>query len=256
MSASQVLRDAIEQGVIELGLKCPANFATRLEKFIQSLVKWNKVYNLTSIRDPEAMVALHLLDSLAVAPFVASYATPFLSRPSMTSKQDQVVSVPAVKILDVGSGAGLPGIPLAMYFPQFEFVLLDSNGKKTRFLQQMQIELKLTNVTIVQSRVEDYAGQFEIVMCRAFANLADISQGLQHLLVDEGNLLAMKGKPEVDDSLQQKVDDSLQQKVDDSTQSGLKIAEVHALQVPGIDAERHLYVLQRPLNNHCDVQPS
>jgi 16S rRNA (guanine527-N7)-methyltransferase len=135
-----------------------------------------------------------------------------------------------------------------MYYPQLEFVLLDSNGKKTRFLQQMQIELKLTNVTVVQSRVEDYAGQFELILCRAFAKLTDISQGLQHLLADKGNLLAMKGK--------QEVDDALSNIADDSTQSALKIAQVHALQVPGIDAERHLYVLQRLLNNHCDVQPS
>ncbi|MFT6010519.1 MAG: 16S rRNA (guanine527-N7)-methyltransferase [Candidatus Azotimanducaceae bacterium] len=229
MSANQALQGAIEQGMVELGLHCPADLVLRLERFIQNLVKWNKVYNLTSIRDPEAMVTLHLLDSLAVAPFLAELAAP-------------------ARVLDVGSGAGLPGIPLAMYYPQLEFVLLDSNGKKTRFLQQMQIELKLTNVTVVQSRVEDYAGQFELILCRAFAKLTDISQGLQHLLADKGNLLAMKGK--------QEVDDALSNIADDSTQSALKIAQVHALQVPGIDAERHLYVLQRLLNNHCDVQPS
>jgi 16S rRNA (guanine527-N7)-methyltransferase len=230
MSASPTLQVAIQQGIIALGLTCPADLAPRLERFIHSLVKWNKVYNLTSIRNPDAMVALHLLDSLAVVPFIGSLTAPFLVMPEGSS----------VKILDVGSGAGLPGIPLAMYYPQFEFVLLDSNGKKTRFLQQMQIELKLTNVTVVQSRVEDYAGQFELVTCRAFANLTDISQSLQHLLADEGKLLAMKGK----------------QHVDDSKQSALTIAAIHALRVPGIDAERHLYVMQRPLNKHCDVQPS
>ena len=235
MSARQSLQDAIEQGILALGLHATDDLAPRLERFIHSLVKWNKVYNLTSIRDPEAMVALHLLDSLAVAPFIESITAPFPSGSSM-------------QILDVGSGAGLPGIPLAMYYPQFDFVLLDSNGKKTRFLQQMRIELKLTNVTVVQSRVEDYAGQFKLIMCRAFANLSDISQGLQHLLADEGNLLAMKGKRGVDDSVPKKVDDAIQ--------SALKIAQVYALQVPGIDAERHLYVMRRPLNNHCDVLPS
>jgi 16S rRNA (guanine527-N7)-methyltransferase len=225
MSGSQALQGAIIQGISELGLPCPADLAPRLERFIHSLVKWNKVYNLTSIRDPDAMVALHLLDSLAVAPFL----TPFLD-----------ASGSPLRILDVGSGAGLPGIPLAMYYPQLEFVLLDSNGKKTRFLQQMQIELGLANVTVVQSRVEDYVGQFTLIMCRAFANLTDISQGLQHLLAADGSLLAMKGK----------------QELDGSSTSALRVTQVHALQVPGVDAERHLYVMHRPSNNHCDVQPS
>jgi 16S rRNA (guanine527-N7)-methyltransferase len=225
MSGSQTLQGAIIQGISELGLACPAALAPRLERFIHSLVKWNKVYNLTSIRDPDAMVTLHLLDSLAVAPFL----TPFLDG-----------SGSPLRILDVGSGAGLPGIPLAMYYPQLEFVLLDSNGKKTRFLQQMQIELGLANVTVVQSRVEDYVGQFTLIMCRAFANLTDISQGLQHLLAADGSLLAMKGK----------------QELDGSSPSALQVKQVHALQVPGVDAERHLYVMHRSPNNHCDVQPS
>jgi 16S rRNA (guanine527-N7)-methyltransferase len=228
MSGNQPLQAAIEQGIKALELQGPAGLAPRLERFLHSLVKWNKVYNLTSIRDPQAMVALHLLDSLALVPFLAALQT------------ENTHSTAPIQVLDVGSGAGLPGIPLAMYYPQLEFVLLDSNGKKTRFLQQMQIELGLNNVKVVQSRVEDYTGQFKLIMCRAFANLADISQGLQHLLAQDGSLLAMKGK----------------QEFNDPQQSALQVGQVHTLQVPGIEAERHLYILTRPLNNHRDVQPS
>jgi len=213
MTNSLALLGSIEWGISQLGLAGHSGLGAQLERFLHGLIKWNKAYNLTAIRDPQQMVALHLMDSLAVAPYVFGAA-------------DQLSATP---VLDVGSGAGLPGIPLALYYPQTEFVLLDSNGKKTRFLQQMKIELGLANVSIIQARVEDYDGAFEQVICRAFASLANIVTTTQHLVAEGGSLLAMKGKLE---------DEKL-------TATELQVVAVHALEVPGIEAERHLYELRR-----------
>ena len=235
MSASPSLRSAITKGISDLGLAPEADIAPQLEQYVHGLVKWNTAYNLTAIRDPQQMVALHLLDSLAVVPYIDAAAaldavTPDLT-PNLTAELSQ--DRQSGQILDVGSGAGLPGIPLALYYPQIRFVLLDSNGKKTRFLQQMQIELGLVNVTVVQARVEAHKGLYKQVICRAFANLADIASASQHLLAAGGSLLAMKGKRE-------------------SAHLGttvLRVAKVIPLDVPGIAAERHLYVLHRH-DNH------
>ena len=235
MSASPSLRSAITKGISDLGLAPEADIAPQLEQYVHGLVKWNTAYNLTAIRDPQQMVALHLLDSLAVVPYIDAAAaldavTPDLT-PNLTAELSQ--DRQSGQILDVGSGAGLPGIPLALYYPQIRFVLLDSNGKKTRFLQQMQIELGLVNVTVVQARVEAHKGLYKQVICRAFANLADIASASQHLLAAGGSLLAMKDKRE-------------------SAHLGttvLRVAKVIPLDVPGIAAERHLYVLHRH-DNH------
>lgn len=235
MSASLSLRSAITKGISDLGLAPEADIAPQLEQYVHGLVKWNTAYNLTAIRDPQQMVALHLLDSLAVVPYIDAAAaldavTPDLT-PNLTAELSQ--DRQSGQILDVGSGAGLPGIPLALYYPQIRFVLLDSNGKKTRFLQQMQIELGLANVTVVQARVEAHKGLYRQVICRAFANLADIASASQHLLAAGGSLLAMKGKRE-------------------AAHLGttvLRVAKVIPLDVPGIAAERHLYVLHRH-DNH------
>ena len=239
MSASPSLRSAITKGISDLGLAPEADIAPQLEQYVHGLVKWNTAYNLTAIRDPQQMVALHLLDSLAVVPYIDAAAaldavTPDLTSdltPNLTAELSQ--DRQSGQILDVGSGAGLPGIPLALYYPQIRFVLLDSNGKKTRFLQQMQIELGLANVTVVQARVEAHKGLYRQVICRAFANLADIASASQYLLAAGGSLLAMKGKRE-------------------AAHLGttvLRVAKVIPLDVPGIAAERHLYVLHRH-DNH------
>jgi 16S rRNA (guanine527-N7)-methyltransferase len=235
MSASPSLRSAITKGISDLGLAPEADIAPQLEQYVHGLVTWNTAYNLTAIRDPQQMVALHLLDSLAVVPYIDAAAaldavTPDLT-PNLTAELSQ--DRQSGQILDVGSGAGLPGIPLALYYPQIRFVLLDSNGKKTRFLQQMQIELGLVNVTVVQARVEAHKGLYKQVICRAFANLADIASASQHLLAAGGSLLAMKGKREAA---------HLETTV-------LRVAKVIPLDVPGIAAERHLYVLHRH-DNH------
>ena len=213
MTNNSALLSSIEWGINQLGLEDHSGLGTQLERFLQGLVKWNKAYNLTSIRDPQQMVSLHLMDSLAVVPYI--FGGP---------------------VIDVGSGAGFPGIPLALCYPQTQFVLLDSNGKKTRFLQQMKIELGLSNVSIVQARVEDYEGAFEQVICRAFASLANIVTTTQHLVAEGGSLLAMKGKLE---------DENL-------AATALQLAAVHSLEVPGIEAERHLYVLRRPTHHQKD----
>ena len=236
MSASPSLRSAITKGISDLGLAPEADIAPQLEQYVHGLVKWNTAYNLTAIRDPQQMVALHLLDSLAVVPYIDAAAaldavTPDLT-PNLTAELSQ--DRQSGQILDVGSGAGLPGIPLALYYPQIRFVLLDSNGKKTRFLQQMQIELGLANVTVVQARVEAHKGLYKQVICRAFANLADIASASQHLLAAGGSLLAMKGKREAANL----------------GTTVLRVAKVIPLDVPGIAAERHLYVLHRHDNHH------
>lgn len=144
-----------------------------LVQYLNLLHKWNSVYNLTSVRDMQIMVVRHILDSLAVLPWVNGN-----------------------RLLDVGSGAGLPGIPLALALPQRHVVLLDSNGKKTRFLQEVKRQLKLENIEIVQNRVETYRPTqgFDTVMSRAFSDLNQMIHWTQHLLNSPGLWLAMKGR--------------------------------------------------------------
>ncbi len=176
---TKVLRDGIEF----LKLDNDENKLELLLKFIALIAKWNKAYNLTAVRDPEAMVSLHLLDSLAVCPHLHG-----------------------ARLIDIGTGAGLPGIPLAIYQPDKEFVLLDSNAKKTRFVQQAILELGLKNVSVLHSRVEDYqpAALFDTVLCRAFANMQTILTLTGHLLTENGLLLAMKGQTPTDELVQLK----------------------------------------------------
>lgn len=163
----------LASGVAELGLTIGEEQIDRMLAFLQLIEKWNKAYNLTAIRRAEEMVGVHLLDSLSVAPFVNGQS-----------------------VIDVGTGAGLPGIPLAICLPDKNFVLLDSNHKKTRFVQQAVIELGLKNVTVCQERVELYQPEqgFDVVVTRAFANLWDIVLLTSHLLAGTGTLLAMKGQ--------------------------------------------------------------
>lgn len=160
----------LEQGLEQLKLALDVG---PLLDYLALLVKWNKAYNLTAMTDPDEMVTRHLLDSLALAPFIDGQ-----------------------RILDVGSGAGLPGIPLAMAFPGKNVVLIDSNGKKTRFLAEAKRVLSLANVEIVQGRVENYLPPiaFDIVVSRAFSHLSDFIHWTDHLLADTGQWLAMKGQ--------------------------------------------------------------
>ncbi len=201
-----VCREKLEQGIEALALDVAKPHVESLYRFIQLIAKWNKAYNLTAVRDPLEMVSLHMLDSLAILPHL---------------------KLP--RVADIGTGAGLPGIPLALCLPDCHFTLVDSNSKKTRFVQQAVLELKLKNVDVVHSRVELLQPEvlFSTVICRAFASMTDILQLTGHLLADDGLLLAMKAQqPE-------------QELIDLGEQYS-----VIPLIVPGIDAERCLIRLE------------
>jgi 16S rRNA (guanine527-N7)-methyltransferase len=170
------MRDCHEilvSGLEALQLRLTEDQIAQLLNFIKLIEKWNKAYNLTAIRNREDMVSLHLLDSLAVAPYITGQ-----------------------RIIDIGTGAGLPGIPLAIIMPETVFTLLDSNAKKTRFVQQVILELKLKNVSVFHRRVEDFHPEqpFDEIITRAFTSLSDMIQLTRHLLDKDGALLAMKGK--------------------------------------------------------------
>ena len=177
-----------------------------LVAYLELFIKWNKAYNLTAIRDPREMIKLHLLDSLAVHPHIDS----------------------GQNIIDVGTGPGLPGMVLAIMNPDKRFTLLDSNGKKTRFLFQAKTALKLDNVSIVNDRVEAYhpAAPFDMIMSRAFASLQDMTHWCQHLRAPNGHFLAMKGQYPEDEI--------------EALAGRYQITETISLTVPGVDAERHL----------------
>jgi 16S rRNA (guanine527-N7)-methyltransferase len=178
--------------------------------YVGLLDKWNKAYNLTSVRDPKEMLVRHILDSIVVNPFL---------------KGD--------RFIDVGTGPGLPGIPLAIVRPDSHFTLLDSLGKRVRFLRQVQHELKLTNIEPVQSRVEEFPAEppFDGVISRAFASLQDMISWCHHLpKAETGRFYALKGV---------RPDDELAQ-----LPSGIELVSVERLHVPTLDGERHLVILK------------
>lgn len=202
------------EGLQELQLSLAKADQQKLLDFLQILQKWNTRFNLTAITTPDKMISHHLLDSLAIAPHLPPAAT---------------------QILDVGSGAGFPGIPLAVYFPQKHWTLLDSNGKKTRFLTQVKTELNLQNVTVVQARMEDWqpAQQFEIIVTRAVGAIKLIIEQTAHLLLPAGKWLFMKSTDE---------HDCLQELNQPST--------IHALHIPRLDASRYLITIHKPNYNN------
>lgn len=204
---TQQLLDDLQQGIRAMGLELPEQAPQRLIDYIGLLQHWNKAFNLTAIRDPREMISKHLLDSLSVQPYIAGGL-----------------------VADVGSGAGLPGIPLAIALPQTQFVLIDTNGKKTRFLTQAKIALGLDNVEVVNQRVEDYRPMddghriyFDTVIARAYANTGDILNTTAHLHKPETRILIMQGK----------LDKTLDV-------PGYILKQSHTLNVYGLDAERHL----------------
>ncbi len=165
----------LTKGCRELGVELEPKAQERLLDYLALFIKWNKAYNLSAIRDPREMIDKHLLDSLAIVP--------------------QLLPSPADSILDVGTGGGLPGIPLAIVFPDKRFTLLDSAGKKTRFLLQTAHALGLKNVSVENRRVETFQPEkkFDIVVSRAFASIHDMISGCKHLLSVGGEFWAMKG---------------------------------------------------------------
>ena len=208
--AVRELEELLACALPELGLPADPARITALLRFVALLSKWNRAYNLTSIRDERDMVIRHVLDSLSALPFLAGQ-----------------------RVLDVGTGAGLPGILLALYQPERQFTLLDSVGKKLRFVQHAAAELKLTNLEVVQARVQQFqpAVPFDTIICRAFSALADFVRGCGRLLAPGGRLLAMKGQhPEAELAL---------------LPGDWAVTEVVPLQVPLLEAARHMVVVQR-----------
>lgn len=170
-----------DSGLISLQCNTTHQQLDQLKRYVALLYRWNKTYNLTAIREPHQMIPLHIFDSLAAAPYILGH-----------------------HCLDVGSGGGLPGIPLAIMQPQRIFTLLDTNGKKTRFMQQAAIELGLNNINVVQIRVENWQPQekFDTIISRAFASIIDFVDASSHHLSKNGQMLAMKGQfPESELSL-------------------------------------------------------
>jgi 16S rRNA (guanine527-N7)-methyltransferase len=196
---------ALQRGLGELGLALPEGAQEKFLAYLELLAKWNKTYNLTAIRDPDKMISHHLLDSLAVLPHL-----------------------PAGLLADIGSGGGLPGIPLAIAQPARRVMLNDANHKKAAFLQQAVIELKLTNAQVHIGRVQAWrpAQRFACVITRGFAELADFISACRHLLAPGGVLAAMKGvfpRAELE-----------------RVPAGADCRDVRRLQVPLLEAERHL----------------
>lgn len=177
-------------------------------RYVELLARWNQAFNLTAVREPAEMARRHILDSVVLAPFVAG------------------------SLLDVGTGAGLPGLVLAAVRPGIAVTLLDSNGKKIRFCRQAIAELGVKNAVAVQARVEDYrpGERFVTVVSRAYASLADFITSTRHLLAEGGTFLAMKGAYPHDEL--------------NALPAGVRVIGVHPLNVPGLDAERHLVEME------------
>lgn len=204
------LDSALKEGIAAQGLQVEDQARAAMLQYLGLLQRWNKAYNLTSIKDPAQMLSYHLLDSLSIGPHLQGQS-----------------------FIDVGTGAGLPGIPLAVTHPDKTFSLLDSNGKKIRFLFQIKTALKLGNVKEMQGRVEEYKPEqrYDGVISRAFASLTDMIEGSEHLLVAGGRFYAMKGRyPDKELSALPK---------------GYKVEQAIELEVPTLDQQRHLVIIKK-----------
>jgi 16S rRNA (guanine527-N7)-methyltransferase len=203
----------LSEGIEVLGLAIPRETQTRMLQYLALIRKWNQVHNLTAVREPEAMLVRHLLDSLAILPHVAG-----------------------PRIADVGSGAGLPGIPLALARPEWRVTLVETNHKKTAFLQQARIELDLKNVEVMTERVENFhpVDGFDIVISRAFSDLADFAGLAGHLCAPGnggGRLVAMKGVYPHEELAQ--------------LPAQFMVEKILPVTVPGLEAERHLVLIKQ-----------
>tara|TARA_B100000686_G_scaffold349291_1_gene442319 strand:+ start:2547 stop:3179 length:633 start_codon:yes stop_codon:yes gene_type:complete len=207
------LESQLDEGVSALGIVLPEGVAGQLLQYLDLMEKWGKVYNLTAIRKPEVMLGLHLFDSLAILPYISG---PLLA--------------------DVGSGAGLPGIPLALARPDWHVVLFESNQKKAIFLQQVRIELNLKNIEVIAERVESFSPRqmFDTVISRAFSGLVDYVQKAGHLCKEAdkgGTMVAMKGERPREELVQ--------------IPEQFVINKISPIMVPGLNAKRHLVFINR-----------
>jgi len=202
--------EELNQGARELGVDLSEVQHEKLLDYLSLLIKWNKAYNLTAVRDPDEMVSRHLLDSLSVVPYIQGE-----------------------RQLDVGSGGGMPGIPLAILFPDMHVTCLDSNGKKTRFLTQVKLELKLDNLQVIHSRAEAFQPEqpFTGIISRAFSSLEDFTQWTRHMGDTHTRWLAMKGLHPADELVALPAD--------------FRLESAQALAVPGCQGQRHLLILRR-----------
>lgn len=201
------MKKLLHQGIQELDLNIPETVEAKLLEYVQLLQKWNKTYNLTATKDPKEIIIRHVLDSLAVVPHIEGN-----------------------RILDVGSGAGFPGIPLALALPDKEFVLLDSNSKKTRFLTFVVTALKLDNITVITGRVEQYKPQelFDCITARAVTDIEELIENTKHLITADGWWLFLKGKYPTEELHLYK-----------------KHAIVRQLKIPFLQEQRHLVCIKR-----------
>lgn len=204
------LTQPIEQGLGAMGIDLPEHSRGRLAAHLELIEKWNRVHNLTAVRDTAQMVVLHLLDSLTLLPHLGNART----------------------VIDVGSGPGFPGIPLAIARPELSITLLDSSHKKCAFLEQARSELGLANITVVCERVQQYQPEqgFDAVVSRAFAELSDFVVQSQHLAAPGGRLLAMKGVYPFDEIAR--------------VPTSHRVAQVVELAVPSLEAKRHLVLME------------
>ena len=210
MGKARDLKNLLAEGVAEIGIEIDDQHRRALLGYLSLLKRWNRVYNLTTVKSDADFVTRHLLDSLSVVPYLHGR-----------------------KIIDIGSGAGLPGIPVALACPDLEVTLLDSNAKRCRFLRQVQAQLKLQNVIIVQQRAEKFHPheKFDSLLSRAFSHLSSFIACSGHLLADGGQLLAMKGQWSGEESAEMVL--------------GFRVEDVIKLNVPGLPEQRHLVICKK-----------
>ena len=210
MSKKQVLKSRLADGAAEIGIRVDEKQLQTLLAYLDLLRRWNRVYNLTAVKSGTEMLTRHLLDSLSVVPYLQGK-----------------------KVVDIGSGAGLPGVPVAVACPDKQITLLDSGAKRCRFLRQVQAELNMQNVTVVQQRAEEYrpAEKFDNLLSRAFSNLQDFIDCSRHLLAEGGQLLAMKGAWSGEEAAE--------------LPAGFIIKSVVELTVPGLPEQRHLVICEQ-----------
>ena len=206
------MTDVLSAGIVALGLGIDADGREKLRDYVALLDKWNRTHNLTAIRDPAQMITHHLLDSLSMLPHLPARS--------------------GMRAIDVGSGGGLPGVPLAIARPDVHMTLLDSNRKKTAFLEQAAIELPLANVEVIASRAEDFTPRirFDAVISRAYSALATFVAQTRHLLAPGAQWYAMKGVLPHDEIA--------------ALPPTVGVVATPLLRVPGIDAERHLVIMK------------